>query len=224
KPEKAKETPTQVEVVPAGEPTVIGEGKLYTLGKEDVLDIVVQNQPEFSGRFVIGPDGKIQYSFVGDITAEGLNKDELKQVLIKKLESFVKIPEISIAIAEYRSKNVYILGEVFRPGKYPMKGDTVSLQDAIVQAGLPTPNAAIRRVYIVKSDPVKPTYRKIDLYKILYKGNTKDNINLITNDIVVVPSTVPSEINRALSNLLSPFGKAQSADALINHDWGTGDE
>ncbi|MGD9014472.1 MAG: polysaccharide biosynthesis/export family protein [Candidatus Omnitrophota bacterium] len=199
------------------------EGVLYTLGKDDVLEIIVQNQPEFSGPFVVGPDGKVQYSYAGDIQAEGLTKEELKAEIEKVLERFVKVPLVSIAIAEYRSKNVYILGEVHRPGKYPMKGDTISLYDAIVQAGLPTREAALRRIYVVKSDTEKPEYKKIDLYKILYKGITKDNVNLVSNDIVVVPSTVPSEINRALSNLLSPFSRARAADLMMNYDWGSGD-
>lgn len=220
-PSQEQKKPEPIEITT--EPPVIGESKPYTLGKEDVLDILVQNQPEFSGRFVIGPDGKIQYSFVGDVQAEGLTKEELKQVLIEKLDQFVKIPVVSVAIAGYNSKTVYILGEVFRPGKYPLKGDMVSLRDAVVGAGLPTPDAALRRVYIFKSDTEELEYKKVDLFKVLYRGRPKDNIELVSGDIVVVPSTVPSEINRALANILSPFSRARSADLLLEHRWGAGE-
>ena len=220
--EQKEERPAPAEII--AEPRIIGEGKPYTLGKGDVLEINVQNQLEFSGQFVIGPDGKIQYSYVGDIKAEGLNKGQLKQALIKKLERFVKAPVVSVAIAEYRSKFVYILGEVGAPGKYPMSGDTTSLKEAIVGAGLPTYQAALRRIYIVKSDTEKPTYKKVDLFKILYKGITKDNVDLVSGDIVVVPSTVPSEINRALATLLDPFTRARAADLFIGHRWGAGED
>ena len=203
---------------------VIGEGKAYTLGKADVVSIVVRNQPEFSGEFEIGPDGKIQYSFIGDIITDGLTKDELKEIVIDKLRKYVKLPEVSVSISAYRSKIVYILGEVGRPGKYPLRGDSISLREAIVDAGLPTRSAALRRIYIVKSDNEKPTYKKIDLFKILYKGRTKDNVDLVPGDIVVVPSTVPSEINRALTNLLAPFGRVRAADDLLGHRWGAGDD
>lgn len=204
------------------EAPAIGESKPYTLGKEDILTITVQNQPEFTGRYIIGPDGKIQYSYAGDITAEGLTKEELKQVLIGKLRKFVKVPMVSVSIAEYHSKVVYILGEVGRPGKYPMKGDTLYLRDAVVDAGLPTRAAALRRVYIFKADVEPVTYKKVDLFKVLYRGRPKDNVNLVPGDIVVVPSTVPSEINRAIANILSPFGRARSADILLEHRWGAG--
>ena len=203
---------------------LIGKGKPYTLGKADVVEISVRNQPEFSGTFEIGPDGKIQYSFIGDIHTEGLTKEELSRIIEDRLQKYVKTPEVSVAISAYRSKVVYILGEVGRPGKYPLRGDSISLREAIVEAGLPTRAAALRRIYIVKSDIENPDYKKIDLYKLLYKGITKDNVDLVSGDIVVVPSTVPSEINRALTTLLSPVIRAREADVLRTHRWGASDE
>lgn len=194
---------------------VIGEARPYTLGNEDMLQITVRNQPEFSGNFIIGPDGMIQYTFVGDIHAAGLTKYQLREILKKELERFVKAPEVSITIASYKSKNVFILGEVARPGKYPMEGDSIPLRDAIASAGLPTREAALRRVYVIKFNAQGVTHRKIDLYALLYKGRLKYNLDLVAGDIVVVPSTVPSEINRALNTLLSPLLNAASVDALI---------
>ena len=196
-------------------PVAIGEARPYTLGNEDILQITVRNQTDFSGNFIIGPDGMIQYNFVGDIHAAGLTKYQLKEILRRELERFVKGPEVSITIASYRSKNVFILGEVARPGKYPMQGDSIPLRDAIAIAGLPTREAALRRVYVIKFNAEKVTHRKVDLFALLYKGRLKHNLNLIAGDIVVVPSTVPSEINRALNTLLSPLLNAASVDALI---------
>ena len=191
-----------------------------------MLSITVQNQAEFTGRYIVGPDGKIQYSYAGDIQAEGLTKEQLKAVLAGKLAKYVKVPMISIAIAEYRSKNIYILGEVGSPGKYPMSGDTINLRDAIVEAGLPTRAAALRRTYIIipTEEGKKPKFKKVDLVRVLYKGCEKYNLDLFPGDMVVVPSTIPSEINRALATLLSPFSRARSADILLEHRWGAGDD
>lgn len=169
--------------VPERERPPIGEGIVYTLGKEDIIEIMVRNQPEFSGKFIVGPDGKIQYTFVGDIQAEGLTKEELKKIITERLKKYVKIPEVSIAIVSYRSKNVYIFGAVRKPGKYPLKGDSISLRDAIVEAGLPIEDAALRRVYVIKLDKGKPTYKKVDLVKLLYKGQIEENIQLTSGDV-----------------------------------------
>ena len=198
------------------QPAIVGEGQPYTLGKEDVLKITVRNQREFSGKFVIGPDGKIQYSFVGDIKAEGFTKEELKEKLVEELMTFVKVPEVSIAIIAYNSKNVYILGEVSRPGKYPMKGDVISLRDGIVAAGLPTREAALRKVHIIKfNDSKEPVCEKINVYTLLYQGNLENNLDLVSGDIVVIPSTFLSKINRALNSVLSPVSKGVAAGAMF---------
>lgn len=200
------------------QPVIIGDTRPYTLGNEDVVQVTVRNQPEFSGQFVIGPDGKIQYTFVGDIETAGLTKEQLKERIIKELDRFVKLPEVSIAIAAYRSKNIYVLGEVTRPGQYPMKGDNISLRDAIFAAGLHTREAALRRVYIIKIDEKRVISKKVDLFALLYKGRMEYNLNLVPGDIVVVPSTVPSEINRALNTLLQPVFNAAAVDALLRRE------
>ncbi len=195
--------------------TVIGSDNVpYTLGKSDVVEIVVRNQPEFSGKFQIGPKGNIQYFFVGDVKAEGLNKDELKEELYKKLTKFVKNPELTVSIIGYNSKFVYMLGEVGRPGKYPMRGDVISLRDAIVGAGLVTQNAATKKVLIIKSDAERPQTKKINLHEILYKGKMKNNIELVNSDIVVVPCSLFGKITKGFSRILTPVNQARSVIPL----------
>ena len=194
---------------------IIGEATTYPLGVNDVVQIDVRNQPEFSGQYIVDPEGKIQYKFVGDIQAEGLTKDELQVVLVDKLKQFVKQPEVSVMIVAYQSKNIYVFGAVNKPGKYSLRGETISLRDALVDAGLPTDAAALRRTYVIKPHRYTPSYKKVDLVKLLFEGKLQQNLDLVAGDLVVVPTTVPSEINKALSNLLSPFFKAESLDAAI---------
>ena len=189
----------------------------YTLGKGDRVKIEVRNQPEFTGNFVVGPDGDIQYEFAGDIKAEGLTKQELQALITEKLARYVKGPEVSVIVTHYLSKFVYVLGEVGQPGKYPMKGDMVSLREALMAAGLPTRSAALRRVWVITPDEVKPIVAKADIYKLLYEGKLEENLDLAPGDVVVVSATIPTEINRALTNMLAPFSKAASAYYLYDN-------
>ncbi len=186
----------------------------YTLGRDDVINIVVQGQPDFTGTYVIGPDGTIQYGFLGDVKADGLTKDELAQVLAEKLKKFVRTPTVRITIAAFTSKAIYILGRVARPGKYAMRGDSVKIRDAVIAAGLVVRHAKLRTGHIVKSDPTNPSFRVIDLFKVLYKGKMKENIELVNGDIVVVPTTIWGGINDFLTELISPTGHAGSVAAL----------
>src|SRR3989338_6046291 len=121
---------------------ILGDGP-YTLGRDDVINIDVRNQPEFTGDFIIGFDGRIQYNYLGDIPIAGMTKYEVQQVMEKLLTRYVRVPVVSVTILAYNSKVVYVIGEVGRPGKYIMRGDAIKLREAILAAGLPTPIAAL---------------------------------------------------------------------------------
>ncbi len=192
---------------------VVGEG-LYTLGRDDFIRIDVQNQPEFTGNFFIGFDGRIQYSYLGDIPVAGLTKYEVQQVLEKLLQKYVRVPIVNVTIIGYNSKVVYVIGEVGSPGKFIMRGDVIKLREAILAAGLPTPRAALSRVHVIKPDLNDPLVRVINLKRILYKGKLKDDVDLTAGEIVVVPSTVLSKVNDFLTALLSPVTRGATAARL----------
>ena len=192
---------------------LVGEGP-YTMGRDDMITIEVRNQPEFSGNFVVGPDGSIQYNYIGDVPVLGMTKYEVQQVLTKMLDKYIRVPQVTVTIIGYNSKAVYVIGEVNRPGKYLMRGDTIKLREAIVAAGLPTRTAALWRTHIVKPDLDNPMVRKINLKKILNKGQLRNDISLYPGEIIVVPSTVLHSVNMFLSDLLNPFTRAASAASI----------
>ena len=192
---------------------LVGEGP-YTLGRDDVIQIQARNQPEFSGDFIVGPDGYIQYNYIGDIPVAGMTKYEIEQVITKLLERYIRMPVVNVVIMSYNSKAVYVIGEVNRPGKYLMRGDVIKLREAIIAAGLPTETAALWRTHIIKPDIKTPLVRKVNLKKILYGGRLQQDVNLYPGEIIVVPSTVLSAVNRFLSQLLNPFTHAAAAAAL----------
>ncbi|MDP3703530.1 MAG: polysaccharide biosynthesis/export family protein [Candidatus Omnitrophota bacterium] len=206
-------TPVPSQLPPAYLTGILGDGP-YTLGRDDVIHIDVRNQPEFTGDFAVGFDGRIQYNYLGDIPIAGMTKYEVQQVLEKLLQQYIRVPVVSVTITAYNSKVVYVIGEVGRPGKYIMRGDVIKLREAILAAGLPTPIAALGRVHVIKPDLNNPRVRKVNLKKILYKGKLKDDIDLFPGEIVVVPSTFMSGVNRFLSSLLSPATRIASTAAL----------
>jgi len=192
---------------------IVGDGP-YTLGRDDVIHVEVRNQPEFSGDFIIGFDGRIQFHYIGDIPIGGLTKYEVQQVLEKLLEKYVRQPSVSVMIVAYNSKVVYVIGEVGRPGKFVMRGDVIKLREAILAAGLPTHDAALGRVHVIKPDLNDPRVRVINMKRILYKGQLKDDVDLYPGEIVVVPSTVLSKINDFLGTLLSPITRGLAVSSL----------
>lgn len=182
----------------------------YRFGPGDVIQIITRNHEEFSGKFLVDPYGVILIPLIGEIKVEGYAKEELPEILKTEIARYVEDPEIIVSIVQYRSKIIYVLGEVRSPGKYPIEGDALPLREAIAAAGFPTGLAATWRVYIIKPSMFKPTYRIINFYDILYRGKLANNVMLIPGDVVYVPMTILGKFASSLSYLLDPFFRARS--------------
>ncbi|MBI4115061.1 MAG: polysaccharide export protein [Candidatus Omnitrophica bacterium] len=197
---------------------VIGEGSNYTLGIDDVVTIIVRNQPDFSGRFIVDPEGDIQYNFVGDIPAVGLTKEELKQEIINRLQRFVRYPEVAVMISEYRSKAVYVLGYINSPGKYAMKGDKITVKEAVIAAGLPRSDGALKRVYVIRPDKNtksgEPEKKKVNLKDLLEKGKTAEDFLLEPGDTIIVHQRYYDKFVNNFSRLIGPLFQAASVYEL----------
>ncbi|MDP2923076.1 MAG: polysaccharide biosynthesis/export family protein [Candidatus Omnitrophota bacterium] len=183
----------------------------YTLGPEDIVQIDVMRHPEFSGVYPVNLEGKIQYKFVGDIDVSGLNKKQLEEKVTKIISNYVISPEVNITIVEYKSKVIYVLGEVGQPGRYYMRVDSVPVREAVVNAGLPTYAAAMRRCRLITPDNNgKVKTRSVDLYSVLYGGDLNKNIAMHPGDVLYVPATVMAKIIRVINPVTSVVGMSAS--------------
>lgn len=184
----------------------------YTLGPQDVISINVLNHPELSGTVTIEADGEIILPLVKEVVnVRGLTKEELAKKLEKILAKYVKTPQVSVVILGYNSKKWYILGEVARPGEYPMGKRKLTLMEALYTAGLIKENrAAVGRVVVIKPRKHRPQYKVINVANILYKGLMKDNIYLEPNTIIYVPKTVVAKISDTLGILSGAMTHSRS--------------
>ncbi len=181
----------------------------YTLGQDDIIEIVVMRHPEFSGTFPVNSEGKVQYKFVGDIDVSGLNKKQVEDKLKKILGNYLVDPDVSVTIMEYRSKFVFILGEVGQPGKYYIKSETISVRDAVVNAGLPTYSAAMRKCSLITPDKSgKVKNRPVNIYSILYVGDLRKNVDMRPGDVLYVPATIMAKLIRIISPVTTTVGLA----------------
>ena len=91
--------------------------KPFVVGVDDVLNVYVRHNPEVSGEFPVSPEGQIFMPLVGDVQAADLTKAELQASLTEKLSKFIINPEVAVGVSQYRSKKVYVVGEVMRTGE-----------------------------------------------------------------------------------------------------------
>ncbi len=201
------------------------EMREYTLGPEDVIAVDIERHPEFSGIIIITKEGRVSFTTGADrifralpeykdLRPVGLTIKQLEEVIKQKIKIYLFEPEVTVSVLEYGSKKYYVVGEVARPGRYPIKGSSLDLQEAIFEAGLPTPNAALRRVQVIKSNSRKAEFKKVNLYALLYRGDLGQNVKLEAGDIVYVPSTIASKVNTLLDQILNPASRADTLQRM----------
>jgi polysaccharide export outer membrane protein len=159
----------------------------YVIGIEDVLAINVWHEPELTRSVSVRPDGKISLPLVGEVEANGLTPKDLQVKLAKQLESMIKNPEITVMIQEIHSQKFNILGEVGRPGSFPLVKHMTVL-DAVATAGGLKDFAKAKKMYILRRSKDGNTTRIAVNYNNLIKGTSSDrNFEIEPRDTIVVP-------------------------------------
>jgi len=190
----------------AGAKAYLDQNSQYTLGANDVIEIVVMRHPEVSGEYIINQEGKIQYEFVGDVTLAGLNKDQAVKTLIQKLSVYIIKPEVNLKISGYNSKIVYVVGEVANPGRISMHGDVITVRDALLSAGLPLIGSAATdsASLFTPSATGKVIRKKVNVEALLYKGDLRENYIMRPGDCLYVPATFLAKAMRVISPVTQP--------------------
>ncbi len=188
----------------------------YTLGPTDLIDITVLRHPEVSGQYTINMEGKIQYEFVGDLPISGYTKEQATDVIAKKLATYIVNPQVTVKIVGYNSKIVYVVGEVGRPGKIFMRGDTISVREALLDAGLPLLSANTAKASMfTPSDNGKVERRSVNVDDLLYKGDLRQNFVMRPGDTLYLPATFWAKAMRVITPVTQPVGQAASAGRTV---------
>jgi len=176
------------------------------IGPADVLQVTVKNHPELDAAVTVDSWGYIKMPYVGEIKVTGLLREELENRLEDIYAEFVINPRVTVAITEYNSRIIYIMGQVVNPGKYPMHDKMVTLRDAVIMAGMPTDRAALWRAFIIRvDDKGRRQYIHINLQRILYRGQLENNITLRPGDIVFLPMTWLDGIATMIGRIVGPI-------------------
>ncbi|HEY4051021.1 MAG TPA: polysaccharide biosynthesis/export family protein [Acidobacteriaceae bacterium] len=156
----------------------------YVIGAGDVLQISVWQEPQFGETVEVRPDGKISLPLISDVAIAGLTPIQAEGRLTDKLQGFVKRPRVSVVVTEVHSKVVYVIGQVERPGPYSLVG-AINVQQLIARAGGTTRRAKKKQVYVLRSG--NSNKLPVNYNKVLQGKATKQNLDLIAGDTVVVP-------------------------------------
>jgi polysaccharide export outer membrane protein len=158
----------------------------YQIGPNDILSIYVWKEAELTRDVTVTPDGKISFPLIGEVIAEGKTVTELKQTIASKLQNFVTAPEVTVIVKESRSRIVYIIGKVTKPGPYPLAPDMTVVQ-ALSAAGGFTEWADTKDILINRREGNKGAQLKFNYKEFTGGRNLGQNILLKPGDTIVVP-------------------------------------
>ena len=194
-PARGAPTPEPAATAPARSPND------YEIGVQDILRIAVYGHDDLTQTVVVQADGTFLFPLVGRVKASSHTTAELERKLVLLLSrGFLRNPQVTVGVQEYRSKNVYVMGEVSKPGPYPLTG-SMTILELVSKAGL-TAGVSAGEVLIVRphaevSGPTLPSeagsdaLKKADVLKVnlgqIQAGDISKNLPLRPNDTVFVP-------------------------------------
>ena len=158
-----------------------------TLGYGDVFEVRVYDEPQLSGSYRILDTGTISFPLIGQVMVAHLTVEEAAALLSQKLQGYLKRPQVSIFIKEFRSKRVYVFGFVKAPGTFPFESG-MSIVQAITMAGGFQELADQNGTYINRIIDGKETRLEVAV-KDIGQGKAS-NVTLNPGDIVFVPESI----------------------------------
>jgi polysaccharide biosynthesis/export protein len=161
--------------------------KDYRIGIDDVLTVNVWHETELSRNVIVRPDGKISLPLVGDVQAAGKTPSQLEAELSTDLSQYIKEPELTVIVAEIRSRRVNIIGQVVRPGTFALI-QQMGVLDVIAEAGGLKDFAKKKQIYVLRETSAGRRIRLDYNYRDVVSGkNDAQDILLQADDTVVVP-------------------------------------
>jgi polysaccharide export outer membrane protein len=162
----------------------------FFLGPEDVLVVTVWKNQDLSREVVIRPDGLISMPLIGDVPAAGLTGDVLAKRISERLTEFMASPTVSVQVKEVNSYFIYVMGEVQKPGKYPLKSYASVMQGVSLAGGF-TPFAAKNKMQVLRSIKNGKEFSQVQIpvsYGDVVSGKPMSgNFYLKSGDVIVVP-------------------------------------
>ncbi len=166
------------------------------IGVDDQIRFFVWQHPELSFDSAVRPDGKVSFPLIDDVDAEGLTVAELDSAITRHLAEFILSPHVTVSILEFKSRRVAVLGEVQRPGIFPLTGRLTLLQ-AVALADYTKRSADLTSVVLVRVGPKNQArVSRINLKTHLESPERiLEDIVLQDNDVIFVPKSFISKLD-----------------------------
>jgi polysaccharide biosynthesis/export protein len=159
--------------------------EFYAIGAGDTLGINVWKEPSLSGPVKVRPDGFITLPLVNELQVVGLSTAQLRKTLEERYKEYTVDPFVTIRIEGIASSEVFLVGQVGKPGAFPLTGNETLLQ-LLTRAGGLAIFADRSNLRVVRREGDKITEFIVD-YDAILRGDLKQDILLRPGDRIIVP-------------------------------------
>lgn len=158
-----------------------------TLGPGDVIKVSVYGNPDMAIETRISDSGSITFPLIGQVTVGGLSVAAAEKKIGSMLESggYLKKPAVTINVTTIQSQQVSVLGQVNRPGRYPLEGGKRSLMDLLAQAGGIAQDGG-DLVNVIRTRNGQTTTEQVDVIQMVRTGQMNKDYDLAANDVIYV--------------------------------------
>jgi polysaccharide export outer membrane protein len=157
------------------------------LGTGDMLRITVYGNPDMTTETRVTADGTISLPLVGEVKIGGISVPEAEHRIAKLLENgrFIKQPQVNIVILQFISQQVSVLGEVLKPGRYPLDHPS-TLTDLLAIAGGVVTATGSDQITVISHKDGKSSRQEYDIRE-LFRKNGSPDVGVSSGDIIYVP-------------------------------------
>jgi polysaccharide export outer membrane protein len=184
-------TVPSIALMPPPTPT---PGPDYHVQLGDTLKVSFLFQPENDIDLVVRPDGRISLAAAGEIEAVGKTEQELEEIIRERASEHMREPKVTVTVTKIGTQNIYVGGEVLRPGVVTLVPGMTPLQAVMEQGGFRPTAKRDSVVLILPTADGKFSASKINLEQVLTDG-VAERVRLRPNAVVFVPKTWVANAN-----------------------------
>ncbi|MBN3885178.1 MULTISPECIES: SLBB domain-containing protein [unclassified Nostoc] len=198
----------------------------YSLGGGDRIRVNVFEVPEYTGEYQIPPGGAINLPLIGSVSVSGLTSEQAADEIARRYARFLKRPLISVNLLSPRPINVFVAGEVTRPGAYTLSlsggaGDNPGVQYPTVLAALTTAQGVTLAADVTQVQLRRKIGRSseqavtINLKELIQTGRLSQDITLRDGDTIVVPTATNFNVAESRNIFASNFAASQTTPRTV---------
>lgn len=162
----------------------------YAIGAADLLEIKVYQEADLDRTARVSPEGTITMPLIGEVQVADVSVAQAEKAIHQKLKRYIVDPHVSVFIREYGNKQVYVLGEVAKPGSYALPTEApLTVIEAVALAGGFTQYAATNRTRVIRNNDGRNVTFVVEVTAITKRGEKSKDIRLEPNDVVFVPES-----------------------------------